>query len=722
MNFEFENDNTQTAYIAFGSATPTGTYIVPDGVTVYNNGTIAHVGETINLNTTTVFEVAPGQTLTGVDVEQFVSGKFLVSLGQQLANTTGTAFQYGSGGNSNTRWDKIEASLYQPGSTNTNSVDLTATDFIGLNFTVEDLRGGSDVGTLQSSSETLAQTFTDIATAATDPSSAAEKYAVITGSAGLWVPALNENVLRIIAPSTVPAEGLPAYTTLDNYLAAVESTLGTSGTIPIGGRFEGGGSTSTTEDQAYSFAASFDTSGDLILVSQQSTIISDPGVSTGIAAGNTIVIASADLQTGLLGDNPNYTVNGVASDIGANDVYAAAVTNILGGFDLGFIESTSTNPNTGQAFKDTSSASWYYPQLSDSYAYAYAQPNNSTYYDQYGAILAKLGNAYGFPFSDLLQGVQLTPQSSDTVKIIINSDSSGSSGSGGGSGGGSDAGGSSGNATGATVTNPSDASGSGAAFTMTVQSGSSVTVFNGSGTASASGPVVLTKSNVAVTVSGSTTALVDDSSGSNSITATNNVVVFAASGDTVSAASGATTLFGSSSGQTNFSLGGDGASVTGGSGSIVGLSSGANSTLVGGTGISLYTVTGANSLAAAGPSGITGIDESQASGSEVIATNPLGNSGELVAILGSGASTVVGGSGSATVTGGSGPDAYIFVKGHAGGSETVIGLKATDNVGFAGYSYSAGNLPSEQVGSAGDVMTLSDGTTITFAGYHHTLF
>jgi hypothetical protein len=720
MNFSFENDNAQTAYIAFGSATPVGTYVVTDGVTVYNNGTIAQVGETINLNSSTVFEVASGQTLSGVDVEQFVSGKFLVSLGEPLANTTGTAFQYGSGGDSNTRWDKIEASLYQPGSSNTNSVDLTATDFIGLNFTVQDIRSGSTVGTLQSSSESLAQTFADIATAATNPTSAAEKYAVITGSAGLWVPALNENVLRIIAPSTVPAVGLPAYTTLDGYLSSVESTLGTTGTIAIAGRYEGGGSTATTEDQAYSFSASFDSAGDLILVSQQSTIISDPGATTGIGAGNTIVIANADLQTGLLGDNPSYTVDGAASDIGVNDVYAAAVTNILGGFDLGFIESSSTNPNTQLAFQDTSSASWYYPQLSDSYAYAYAQPDNSTFYDQYGAILAKLGNAYGFPFSDLLQGVQLTPLSGDTVKIIINADSTSSGGGGGGSGGGG--GGSGGSSASVTVTNPSNASGAGAAFTTSVTNAGSITIFNGSGNASVAGPAVLTASNVAVTVSGGTTALVDDSNGNNAVTVTKSAIVFATSGDTVSASSGATTLFGASSGQTTFSLGGSGASVTGGSGSILGTSTGANSTLVGGTGVSLFTVTGAGSTAVAGSAGVTGINEAQAAGPEVIATNPLGNTGQLVAILGSGASTVVGGSGSATITGGSGPDAYLFVKGHAGGSEVIIGFKATDNIGFAGYGYTPAALPAEHVGSTGDVMTLSDGTSITFAGYHHTLF
>ena len=751
MNFDFENDNAETAYIAFGSATPVGSYTVAAGTTVFNNGTIAQIGETISLNSTTVFEVAPGQTLTGVDVEQFVSGKFLVSLGQPLQNVNSTQFQYGSNGDSGTRWDKIEASIFEPGSTSTNSVDLTATDFIGLNFTVDDIRNGTDVGTLQTSDVSLAQAFTDIAEGATDTTNPGEKYVVVTGANGLYVPALGENVLRIIAPSTVAPPGLPAYTSMDAYLTAVKTALGTTGTITVAGQFDGSGSTPTTEVQDFSFTASFDSAGDLTLVSQQSVSTSSSATPTGISAGHTIVIAAADLETGLLGDNPPYTVDGVAADIADNDVYAKAVANILGGFDFGFVESAATNPNTHQSFADTSTASWYSPQFSDNYAYAYAQPMNSTYYDQYASILAQLGDAYGFPFSDLLQGVQISPDDSDTVKIVINSDdasssSSGSSGSGssgnstgsgsgsgfGSTGSGSTGSGSTGTGSGSTGTtgtapgytpaNPSNASGSATAFSHFFGGGVALTVFNGSGLSTAAGPVALTATNVAMTVSGSVTALTDTSNGHNAIDATTGTSVFAGSSDTISAAAGATTLFGSTAGQTNFSLAGSGSSVIGGSGSIVGTSAAANTTLVGGTGVSLFTVTGANNLAVAGTGGITGVNEAKASATEVVATNPLGNSGELIATLGGGATNMIGGSGTSTVTGGSGRDAYLFVKGHAGGSEEIIGFNATDNVGFVGYGYSAKILPIENVGATGDVMTLSDGTSITFAGYFHKLF
>ena len=146
-------------------------------------------------------------------------------------------------------------------------------------------------------------------------------------------------------------------------------------------------------------------------------------------------------------------------------------------------------------------------------------------------------------------------------------------------------------------------------------------------------------------------------------------------------------------------------------------------TLVGGTGNTIVSVSGSNSLAVAGPGpGMTGINEQNTSGAETIATNPLGNSGTLVAILGSGADTVLGGSGVSTITAGSGADVFAFIKGHAGGSEVIIGFNSSDNLAFAGYGYSGTTLPSEQVGSIGDVITLSDGTTITLAGINHKIF
>lgn len=273
---------------------------------------------------------------------------------------------------------------------------------------------------------------------------------------------------------------------------------------------------------------------------------------------------------------------------------------------------------------------------------------------------------------------------------------------------------------GTTPTQFTTASGAESGFANFFTTGTVYTVFSGGGVATVSGPVVVGTTNSAVTVNGAT-AVADTSSGGNSITTTTPSAIFAAPNDTISAA-GASTIFGGNAGVTQFVSSGANSSITGGAGGFVGTASGANTTLVGGTGVSILHVTGNNSLAVAGQSGITGVDLSQSTGPQTIATNPLGNSGTLVAVLGSGADSVIGGSGAATVTAGSGHDSFLFVKGHAGGSEIIIGFNSSDNLGFAGYGYTATNLPSEHVGSLGDVITLSDGTTITLAGFYHKLF
>jgi Ca2+-binding RTX toxin-like protein len=251
-------------------------------------------------------------------------------------------------------------------------------------------------------------------------------------------------------------------------------------------------------------------------------------------------------------------------------------------------------------------------------------------------------------------------------------------------------------------------------------SSTTFTVVSTSGVSTVSGPAVVGTHNTALTISGAT-AVADTSSGGNNLTVTTPAAVVAAPNDTIGA-SAASTIFGANSGTTHFTASGSGSSVMGGAGGFAGTVSGANSTLIGGTGVSIVSVSGANALAVAGRSGITGINESSTSGAETIATNPLGNTGTLVATLGSGADTVLGGSGASTITGGSANDVFAFIKGHAGGSEVIIGFTAKDNLAFAGYGYTATNLPTESLGSMGDVITLSDGTTITLAGYDHKIF
>lgn len=265
------------------------------------------------------------------------------------------------------------------------------------------------------------------------------------------------------------------------------------------------------------------------------------------------------------------------------------------------------------------------------------------------------------------------------------------------------------------------ASGSTTAYKQFFNANSSYTVFNGSGNSTVSGPVVVGATKAALTVSGAS-AVADTTAGSNSITTTGKTAIFAAANDTISAGGAASTVFGASSGVTHFAASGNNSSIVGGAGGFLGSVSGSNSTLVGGTNVSVMTVTGSNNLVVAGSAGVTSVDLSKSAGANIISSNPLGNSGNLIALLGAGADSMVGGSGQSAILAGSGNDAFLFVNGHAGGSEAIFGFNAKDSLGFAGYTYTGSSLPTETVGALGDIISLADGTQITLVGYDQKVF
>jgi Ca2+-binding RTX toxin-like protein len=146
--------------------------------------------------------------------------------------------------------------------------------------------------------------------------------------------------------------------------------------------------------------------------------------------------------------------------------------------------------------------------------------------------------------------------------------------------------------------------------------------------------------------------------------------------------------------------------------------------LVGGTGNSLETGTSADAgytgfVAGEGNSTLVGGTGTQA---QQYVTNPLGNTGTTTVTMNAGASTMIGGSGAATVIGGSGQDVFGFVEGHAGGTITIENFNSTVNLAFGGYNYSLAKPPTETIVAGNDVMTLSDGTQITFIGFNHKIF
>lgn len=237
-----------------------------------------------------------------------------------------------------------------------------------------------------------------------------------------------------------------------------------------------------------------------------------------------------------------------------------------------------------------------------------------------------------------------------------------------------------------------------------------------------------------------------------------NDLIVAGGADTISAGSGGTTVVGNasntiiaSSGPTLvnnqqvadlFFRGGSGAvSVTGGTGSstMFGGTGSAptflaggvgNATLHGGSGDGASTIGGGNNLLAfaAGTGsttliagiGVSVLDGKTGVGPEVFSTSPLGARGTDLIGLNNAADTVIGGTGSATVVGGAGPDTYVFLAGHAGGMEVILGMKEGDQIDFGGYD--SDPIASEHLSNGSDQITLTDGTMIALVGLGQKLF
>jgi Ca2+-binding RTX toxin-like protein len=176
----------------------------------------------------------------------------------------------------------------------------------------------------------------------------------------------------------------------------------------------------------------------------------------------------------------------------------------------------------------------------------------------------------------------------------------------------------------------------------------------------------------------------------------------------VAGQAGSATIFGSTNG-TSFLAGGSG-----------------NNTLVGGTGSAESILFGGNNATewAEGTgtvemiagSGVTQMAGQSGSGDEIMYTQH----GTAIMALNNAADSVFGGEGAATVTGGAGKDIYGFIAGYTGGTETIIGLKASDVITFGGYG--ADPIASESVVDGSDLIVLNDGTRITIAGIDHKIF
>jgi len=331
-------------------------------------------------------------TIKDIKITSFPAGKIYVALKGPLSSEFPN-FNNPSLPDYNLRWDKIEITLI-PGNPSS-CANLSAQDFFSVPLRIDTFKGDNSSVTTLSWKVPTATVFSNLGALSNYHNSA-----VSIGTNG--VPTDHGNVLRIISPATVPDPSV--YQSWDAYIKYVQSN---NVVTTISGEFMGG------NHPRFDLSASVDPAGNLVM--------------TGTAASSpaNIQIAAGNLSKGIWSCNPDYTVNGATKHMGDNDVYSAAVRDVLSGFNYGFIASPETNPNTGKPFGAGPSENWYRPKAPpQSLAFEAAQPGHDGFYNKYAAYLAKASDAYSFPFTDLCQAPQasLDPSNIASMTITVQAD------------------------------------------------------------------------------------------------------------------------------------------------------------------------------------------------------------------------------------------------------------------------------------------------------------
>ena len=331
---------------------------------------------------------------SGITLQSFASGRIYFSLGAPLTGTGDPEPINSSVANWGTRFDKLELTF---GQNPYGVANLTAIDYFAIPLAIKTYSGatatGTPLGTLtcQQPGNTMA----------------AQLGALTNNNAKVVLHDSKGNFLRVLGPTLSPSGVYPSFTP---YLNAVQ-TAGQP--TQIRDLYSQAGSTNATKTQTYQFTATFDASGNIQLLGGGISYAGGPSV----GMGHTILIKASDLALGIYSANPPYTVDGAAANIGQNDVYSAVVRDLLTGYALGFVNSPMADAQHGNvAFKDEISSNWW----SSPQAFAFLQ-SNAADYDQYAAYLQTISNAYGYPFSDRWQVVQVSinPANVGTMELDV---------------------------------------------------------------------------------------------------------------------------------------------------------------------------------------------------------------------------------------------------------------------------------------------------------------
>jgi hypothetical protein len=313
-------------------------------------------------------------------------GRVWISLGESLKNVDAPNFNNPYLPDYRVRWDKIEWTV--DGSP-TQCVNLSSADFFSVPLKIsggvtED--GKRELGWREPTASVFAKLKATVNNPNADP--------IVTGDGP-------SGVVRVISPSTTA--NAAAYSSYSPYISAMEGK-----TTKIRGQFYGAGG------GYYCYNARVQ-NGSLVLTG------TDDGEGHS-SVGHSITVDAAQLPVqGLYKCDPTFTVDGQAGwNFARNDIYCAALRDALAGFNLGFVGSPVTNPHTGKPFGDSWSSTWQ--NTESKYAYAGAQPNNPTFYNQYANIIQRASDSYGFPFADTFVHKPLMFLAKNKLEITVQAD------------------------------------------------------------------------------------------------------------------------------------------------------------------------------------------------------------------------------------------------------------------------------------------------------------
>ncbi|HEY5744185.1 MAG TPA: beta-1,3-glucanase family protein [Terrimicrobiaceae bacterium] len=298
-------------------------------------------------------------------------GRIFISLGQPLQNVNAPNFNNPTLPDYGVRWDKIEWTI--DGSP-TQCANLSSADFFSVPLKISN--GSTELGWRDHTGNIFNKLKATAGNINADP--------VIPGNGP-------SGVVRVISPSTTANPG--AYASMSPYIGFMEGK-----TTPISGDEMGG----------YDYDARI-SNGSLVMTGKNRS------------AGHSMSVDAGQLPIqGLYKCDPQWVVDGQAGwNFSKNDVYCAAMRDVLAGFNLGFVGSSVTNPHTGQPFGNGPSSSWQNTETR--LAYAGAQPSQP-FYNQYANVIAQASDSYGFPFTDRYVHKPLLNLSGKNLNIIVQGD------------------------------------------------------------------------------------------------------------------------------------------------------------------------------------------------------------------------------------------------------------------------------------------------------------